>query len=458
MRHRKANLRARVNGDLALRFTAEGLTSHSGLEIFRLYLRRRDFAARLRRRLKAVDPGADYSSVDLIRVFIAMLIVGARRLSHVRYLGSDPVVQRFVELRTLPSDRTLARWLSRCKASVRSVLLAFMMELIGDSLRPLQLRRLTIDIDGTVLSTGLQVERAFRGYNPHRRKVPSYYPITAYLAQTGHLLSVRNRSGNVHDGKASMSFFRDLFADIRAIEPKALSRYGSMEPSSAVKSSPGWSPAPSTRFVCPSTNGSTSRVSWLVAGGGRGLHQVSMDSSRRVRLAPWKRDVQVASLPEEGATPDSQELPARSLRSEQRILGILGHHNQQADRPSSTLALLGGRGTHEKVLGQLKTGFAFNAIPTTQLRCQQHLASAVRHLPTTSITSFQIATSAPRRQPSRKRTALFFLKSIHTLRYEFLNKAGIVQRPNGRPTLTLSNNRATKEMLQRLVDKLDRAA
>jgi hypothetical protein len=72
-----------------------------------------DFVARLRRWLKTVDPRADYASVDLGRVFIAMRVVGARRLSHVRYLASDPVIQRFTELRCLPSDRTLARWLSR---------------------------------------------------------------------------------------------------------------------------------------------------------------------------------------------------------------------------------------------------------------------------------------------------------------------------------------------------------
>ena len=45
---------------------------------------------------------------------------------------------------------------------------------------------------------GLQVERAFRGFNPHQRKVPSYYPIMAHLAETTHILRVKTRSGNVH--------------------------------------------------------------------------------------------------------------------------------------------------------------------------------------------------------------------------------------------------------------------
>jgi len=62
------------------------------------------------------------------------------------------------------------------------------------------------------------------------------------------------------------------------------------------------------------------------------------------------------------------------------------------------------------------------------------------------------------RNDSLRRATLFRLCSIHTLRYEFLNKAGIVQRPNGRPTLTLSNNEATKAASTRLVAKLRQAA
>src|SRR2546427_11838109 len=142
---------------------------------------------------------------------LGMMMVGARRLSHVRHLVGDPVIARFCGLRALPGDRTLSRWLGRCSARVRAALQTFNGELVAEALRPLNLRRVTIDVDGTVVSTGLQVERAFRGFNPHRRKVKSYYPIIAHVAQTGHVLRVRNRSGNVHHSKASPPFLRDLF-------------------------------------------------------------------------------------------------------------------------------------------------------------------------------------------------------------------------------------------------------
>ena len=79
--------------------------------------------------------------------------------------------------------------------------------------------QLTVDVDGSVVSTGMTVEGAKRGYNPHHRKVPSYYPITAYEARSGRVLRVQNRAGNVHDGKASVEFLGDLFAQIKRTLP-----------------------------------------------------------------------------------------------------------------------------------------------------------------------------------------------------------------------------------------------
>jgi hypothetical protein len=75
--------------------------------------------------------------------------------------------------------------------------------------------RLTLDIDGSVITTGSRVSWAFRGFNPHRRKDPSYYPILAHLAQSGHILGVKNRPGNVQDSKGAVAFVRELIDDVR---------------------------------------------------------------------------------------------------------------------------------------------------------------------------------------------------------------------------------------------------
>src|SRR5262249_35864347 len=56
---------------------------------------------------------------------------------------------------------------------------------------------------------------AVRGFNPHHRKARSYYPLLAHVAQTGHILRVKNRPGNVHDSTQSAAFLRELIDRIR---------------------------------------------------------------------------------------------------------------------------------------------------------------------------------------------------------------------------------------------------
>jgi len=87
--------------------------------------------------------------------------------------------------------------------------------MVCEALEKEKLGRLTLDIDGSVVTAGASVSWAFRGFNPHHRKDPSYYPILAHLAQTGHILRVKNRPGNVHDSKGAVTFVRDLIDDVR---------------------------------------------------------------------------------------------------------------------------------------------------------------------------------------------------------------------------------------------------
>ena len=40
-------------------------------------------------------------------------------------------------------------------------------------------------------------------------------PLLAHVAQTGHILRVKNRPGNVHDSKQSVAFLRDVITGLR---------------------------------------------------------------------------------------------------------------------------------------------------------------------------------------------------------------------------------------------------
>lgn len=210
MRYSKAELRQRVNGSLSIRSECEGLTSFAGLELVRQYFSSLSLNEVIRRTVGAYLPRSDYGSVAMVLLVLILLISGGRRVRHLAYLESDPLVLRCCGLKRVPSGRTLGRWLAGFDDNGLSKLSDLNRSLSMSAIREAGLRRLTLDVDGTVISTGQQVAGARRGFNPHHRKVPSYYPITAYEANTGQMLSVANRPGNVHDGKASVAFIDNL--------------------------------------------------------------------------------------------------------------------------------------------------------------------------------------------------------------------------------------------------------
>ncbi len=97
---------------------------------------------------------------------------------------SNPMLQKFVA-DGVPSLHSPGRWLRGFNAGGVKALLEVNERLVGDVIERSGLRRLRLDVDGSVVSTRLKVEGARRGFNSHRRKGPSYYPITAYGANTG---------------------------------------------------------------------------------------------------------------------------------------------------------------------------------------------------------------------------------------------------------------------------------
>ena len=217
MRLSRAKIRRRINGPVGIEFGSEQLTTHAGLELLSRFVR----AIRLRQRLhqlgQALGFGGDAGFASSMLLFVAMLLVGARRLRHVAFLSGDPMVQRFAGLRRIPTRPTLGRFLKRFNYERNVAVERLSRDLAWESAEEAGITRATLDVDGSVVSTGLQVQGAMRGFNPHNRKNPSYYPLTALLAQTGHVVGHKNRPGNVHDSNGAARFMEELIRDVRRL-------------------------------------------------------------------------------------------------------------------------------------------------------------------------------------------------------------------------------------------------
>jgi len=394
----------------------------------------------------------------MVLVLLALIISGGRRVSHLLFIAEDPVVLRLCGLRRMPTSRSVGRWLAEFRARHLPALQWVNAVIAARAIVRTGLRRLTIDVDGSVVSTGLQVERAQRGFNPHRRKVPSYYPITAYEAQSGQILRVQNRSGNVHDGKASLGFLRDLFGQVAATLGGGYTLEFRMDGAFFRRDIIDLLERQRAEYAIK-----VPFYPWV------GLKQRVAETKKwtrvdaavscaehEVEVAKWGRSFRVVIYRRRVAHETAKNFQLDLFDPSN------GHYEYSAVVTNKTLSgaalwsFMCGRGTHEKVYAELKGGFAFDCIPTMKYAANgawQMLSVLAFNL----MRGFQIATTAERRGLTRKRRSLFGFETIQTLRFTCLQRAGVIVHPDGYGTLDVGPSPAVVERFRRLDQMLEAA-
>ena len=108
-----------------------------------------------------------------------------------------------------------------------------------------------------------------------------------------------------------------------------------------------------------------------------------------------------------------------------------------------------GRGAQEKTFAELKGEFALDVVPTKHYAANsawQQLSILAYNL----ARNFQLDTLAEPKPRSRKRTYAYLLRSMRTLRFLVIARAGRLTRIGGRNVLRLAENPATKALYTRI--------
>jgi hypothetical protein len=455
MRLTVARLRRVVKVDLPIEFAPQRLTSYGGLELLRRYVWRLGVARRIRQAFSGSELGGDYGTGRIVLLVIALLVVGARRLEHLRYLAHDPLVARFAGLARIPTDRTVVNWLKGFTQTTLQSLSRLNRDLLYEHLERLDLPRLTIDIDGTVVRTGNTVAWAFRGYNPHFKKDPSYYPLLAHLAQTGHILRLKNRPGNVHDSRGAARFVRDLIHELRERFGRRLPLEFRMDAAFfkadmlAVLTRTGCEYAMKVPFW-PWVG-----IKPLIAAQ-RNWSRVTAQTEAfetPLRLDCWDRTLRVVIYRKRVRHETSKNFQLDLFSPDDGYFEYSAVTTNKTPGPAALWAFMAGRGAQEKTFGELKGEFAFDVVPTHDYganRAWQHLSVLAHNL----LRSFQLDTLATPKPRSPKRTYAFALRSMRTLRFLLIARAGRLACIDGRHVLRLTQNPATEALYTRVAHAL----
>ncbi|MGH7419978.1 MAG: transposase, partial [Candidatus Rokuibacteriota bacterium] len=341
----------------------------------------------------------------------------------------------------------VANWLRQFTQAALAPLVQLNHDLVTEAIARLQLPRLTIDVDGTVVRTGGRVAWAFRGFNPHHRKDPSYYPLLAHLAQTGHILRLKNRPGHVHDSKQAAAFLREVLDGLRARFGRRLPLEFRMDAAFFQRDVLRLLPARGCHYAIkvgywtwlPLKHLAAERERWLpiapqVTGFFHDLHIPQWNLRLRVML--YRKHVAHES-------PKNFQLDLFTPDD--------GHYEYSAVATNLPLALpalyafICGRGAQEKTLAELKGEFALDVVPTAHYGANsawQQLSVLAYNL----ARSFQLDTLATPKPRSRKRTYAYLIRSMRTLRFLLIVRAGRLARIGGRHVLRLSRNPATEAL------------
>src|SRR6267143_5043746 len=456
MRLKVGRLRRLVKRDLPIEFGREQLTSYGGLELLRRYFQLIGLTQRLRRGFREHQLGGDYGCAHLVLLVIALLVVGARRLQHLRYVAADALFARFCGLARIPSDRTVVNWLKQFTQASLRALARVNSELLYEQIQQLDLRRLTIDVDGTVIRTGGKVAWAMRGFNPHHPKDPSYYPLLAHLAQTGQILRLKNRPGNVHDSKGAERFVRELIGEIRTRLGRALTLEFRMDAAFfqqnllkllnrlgcfyAVK-------VPLCRWTGVKAL-IAAQARWMAVTGDIDCFEA------RLELAVWGLQLRVVVYRKRVHHRSPKNYQLDLFSPDDGYFEYSAVATNLTLTPQAVWSFAAGRGAQEKTFAELKGEFALDVVPTNHYAANSawlQLSILAHNL----MRSFQLHSTLALPKPrSPKRTYSYRIASMKTLRFLFINRAARLTRISGLKTLRFSANFATETLYDRIAHRL----
>lgn len=430
------------------------MTSYSGLTLIDYYLRIYNIHNRLKKATKNYGFRGDYSMGDLLFVLLMMVLIGAERLSHIEYLKTDPLFRRVIRLTRIPHRTKLSKALKQFTSESLKALIELNSELVIEKLQELGLYDLTIDLDGTVISTRGNPSWSFKGYNPIKRGANSYFPLTAHIGETGHFLSIINRPGNVHDSNRALAAIKTIRRQLQGFSirfradsafcvPDVINYLLLKKISFAIKA-PFWRRNGLKLAVEQRKRWFTIDKQWSYFWAKQPLDSIDGEHYvmiLRKQVAKTKKPYQLQLF-----SPNDGTFEYSAIVTETKKW-----------KPRELLDFVSGRSAQEKSIGELKTHFAFDHIPTNTYQANSAYMQMSQMAYNSAISMQSSMGLSKSNKSNSKRTRVQRTMGWNTFKFLILNRAGRINERKGIKVLEMTKNPATKLLYENILDALNEA-
>jgi len=448
MKFNKSFIHSKTHSVPELRFEEQELTSFSGLAIIQPLFQQLNLKSRLRHCLHHQVCSSIYGFPTIVLLLVLHIMMGYRKLSDIKFYQDDPFVAHTLGLRRLPDSSTLSRHLNLIDAGNADRLRQLSQQLVLDRLVEEQFKTITLDFDGSVISTTRWAEGTAVGYNKKKKGQRSYYPLVCTVAQTSQVFDSLFRAGNVHDSNGARQFIVNCIEKIRRFLPKIVievrmdSAFYSEEiiaELERVKVEFTLS-VPFARYPLLKEEIETA-AHWMP------IDKTNSYIEHQWKPKKWKTSYRMLSirkrvlLQQKGVvqldlfTPyqDGYDFQAIVTNKKQSAEKVMNYHR--------------GRGAQEGIFAELKSYAQMDYIPVKYKAGNQvyFLCSVMAHNLNREL---QMKVRPQERKRNDKRAPLWEFESLSRFRNKLLRKAGRLIKPQGRLVLSMNANAAIKEEME----------
>lgn len=438
-----------------IKFANQNITGHSGLIILFAFFKQKKIIDKIAKCFNHIKHKTVVGFQKIFIILIFHLMLGYRNLREYDCYKQDPLLLRLLSLKSYPWLSTITRNMAKADDTAIIALRKLIMEDILIKLSILDLKVITIDFDGSVLSSGKYAEGTAVGFNKKKKGERSYYPLFCTIAQTGQVFDFYYRPGNVHDSNGAIEFIKSCIASIRNYLPdiKIETRLDSaffnddivelfdnekidftisvpferfIELKSIIENKKRWKRLDSkwSYFTCKwSPKCWDNKYQFIFV-----RQKVKEQEKGFIQLDLFK--------------PISYKYDYKVIitNKDATIKKILFYHN--------------GRGYQENIFSELKSQTQMDYIPSKKLSANQLylLAAIFAH---NQIRSIQMEIKKPKANAPNMGKPLWRFKEIKIYRRRLLNVAGRLTRPQNKLTLTINDNKITKDLFEDFAEQLN---
>jgi hypothetical protein len=432
-----------------IRFEDQELTSFGGIVVFQKLFAKLNLKERLRACCAHLADKTLYHPAVIVQCLIVHLILGFRKLRDVEFYEDDPLIKRVLGLKVLPDVSTISRILVEMDDQAIEAHHQLNREQVLCRLKREGLRRITLDFDGSVLSTKKHAEGSAVGFNKQKKGARSYYPLFCTVAQSGQVFDVLHRSGNVHDSKGATAFVRQCVERVRDVLPGVLIE---MRLDSAFFSDEmvGTLAGLGVEFTISVPFERLTELKRLVQER-RMWWPATLDGKARFfekRWKPksWTRAFRFLFIRRESAGQQKGPIQLDLFEPQEPGFEFKVVVSNKTACALKVVRFHEGRGQQENIFSELKTQVNMDYLPSRRwvgnkiyLLCAILAHNLGREL--------QMDATEPFHGTTEKRRPMWIFEGLEIMRRKFIQRAGRLTRTNGVTTLTMSANTAVEKII-----------